>query len=228
MSRKQSQFSMSRRTALAGGAALVIGGVAAHAALAQEVGGIAVDQPATPVDQDVLVYSSGAPLDLDTRRDAWTKAVADKLGVTPERLRNAMQDASNDIGLPPPMLVAPLPGAAAPGTFSISIPSPFAAAAKAIGISEQELHREQTGGKSIADVARAHNVEPKVVADALKTERRAELDKAVAEGSLPREVADRLKSHVDTEIDHLMQLSGLGGEGLFTIRLEQPVVNREP
>jgi transposase len=67
-----------------------------------------------------------------------------------------------------------------------------------------------------------------VVADALKTERRAELDKAVAEGSLPREVADRLKSHVDTEIDHLMQLSGLGGEGLFTIRLEQPVVNREP
>lgn len=227
MSRKQSQFSQSRRTALAGGAALVIGGVAAHAALAQEVGGIGADQPATPVDQDVLVYSTGAPFELDTRREAWTKAVADKLGVTPERLRNAMQDASNDIGLPP-LLVAPLPAAAARGAFSISIPSPFAAAAKAIGISEQDLHREQSGGKSIADVARARNVEPKVVADALKTQRRAELDKAVADGNLPREVADRLKSHVDAEIDHLMQLGGPGGEGLFTIRLEQPVVNREP
>ena len=227
MSSKRRPFSKSRRTALAGGAALVLGGVAAHAVLAQEVGGIAVDQPATPDNQDVLVYSTGAPVDLDTRRDAWTKAVADKLGVTPERLQNAMRDASRDVGMPFPLL-APVPGVGGPGTFSIRLQSPFEAAAKAIGIPADELRREQSGGKSIADVARAHNVDPKVVAEALKAQRRADLDKAVADGSLPREVADRIKSHVDTEIDHLMQLGGLGGEGVFSIRLEQADPTREP
>jgi hypothetical protein len=227
MSSKQRPFSKSRRTALAGGAALVIGGVAAHAALAQQAGGIAVAQTAAPADEDVLVYSSGAPVDLDSRRDAWTKAVADKLGVTPERLQHAMQDASRDVGAPFPLL-APFPGVAAPGAFSIRLQPPFEAAAKAIGISTDQLRREQSGGTSLADVARAHHVDPNLVAEALKAQRRADLDKAVADGSLPREMADRIKSHLDAEIDHLMQLGGLGGEGIFSIRLDQAEPSREP
>jgi hypothetical protein len=121
-------------------------------------------------------------------------------------------------------LVAPFPPGLPAGAVSVHIGSPFAAAAKAIGISEDQLRKEQTGGKSIADVAKAHNVDAKAVGDAIKAQRRADLDKAVADGSLPKEAADRIKSHLDTEIDHLVQGGAIGGQGLFSIHVEQPKV----
>jgi hypothetical protein len=51
-------------------------------------------------------------------------------------------------------------------------------AAKAIGITPEQL-RQELPGKTLADVARAHNVNPTVVADALKAERKAAVDKMV-------------------------------------------------
>ncbi len=47
---------------------------------------------------------------------------------------------------------------------------PLAAAASALGITPDQLKQEQQGGKTLADVAKAHGVDPKVVADAIKTE----------------------------------------------------------
>ena len=188
-------------------------------------------QQAADQDQDVLFYSSGTPIDFEKQRDSWLKAVADKLGVTPERVDKAMQDASKDIGLPS-VLLAPLPmppvppiGAGTAGAFSIHIDDGRAVAAKTIGISEDQLRTELKPGKSIADVARARGVEPQVVADAMKAQRRADLDKAVADGKLPARIADQLKSHIDREIDQLIQLPG---DRQFAIRLEHGVSIREP
>ena len=214
-----------RRAVLAGGAALVLCGAAARVVTAQQAGAgldaAGVEAPAAPPDDtDVIFFSTGAAADLDQRREAWTKAVADKLGVTPDRLQQAIQDATRDVGFAPP-LPGPLPTVGAPGAFSLKIESPLAAAAKALGMSEDQVRKEQAGGKSLADVARAHNVDPRLVADALKAQRRADIDKAVADGALPRNIADRLKSHIDDEVDHLLQLAPTGANGLFTIRLEE-------
>jgi hypothetical protein len=220
-------FATTRRAVLAGGAALVLGGAAARAVTAQTAGvgldATGVEAPAAPTDDhDVIVFSTGAAPDLDERRQAWTKAVADKLGVTPDRLQQAIQDATRDVGFAPPLL-GPLPAVGAPGAFGLKIESPLAVAAKALGMSEDQLRKEQSGGKSLADVARAHNVDPKVVADALKAQRRADVDRAVAAGALPRTIAERITSHIDDEVDHLLQLAPTGADGLFTIRLEQSV-----
>jgi hypothetical protein len=217
-----------RRAVLAGGAALVIGGVAAASVAAQ--------QQAAPADfkGDALFVAGDAVAGVDgldkmtQRRQDWLKAIAAKLGVTPEKLDQAIQDVAKEQGnLPPPMLL-PLPAldAGAPGTFSIRIDPGFAAAAKAIGISEDQL-KQESANKSLTDVARAHNVDPKVVADAIKAQRRADLDEAAADGKLPAAMADRLKSHLDQEVQRLMDLPGLPG-GRSLVFVERSVSTGSP
>jgi hypothetical protein len=218
-------FSQSRRRVLAGGAALVLSGAAVATVRAQQSPQLAPVNSLAPVNEDVLFFGGPQDAPLAGRRDAWLKAVADKLGVTPERLDQAIQDASKEVGLPLPLLVPPaklatgVPGEPGQsGTFSIRVDSDLATAAKAMGISEDQL-RTEAANKSLTDVARAHNVDPKVVAEALKAQRRADIDKAVADGKLPSTFADRLKSHLDDEIDRLMRLPGFRGNLVF--RFEQ-------
>ena len=222
-----SKFSRTRRTALAGGAALVMaGGVGATVRAQQQAQ--AVEAAFEPGEQaDVLFFADGPEIKLGERRDNWLKAVAGKLGVTPEKLDQALQDVAKEQGFPPLPLAVPLPGrpipVGPPGTFSLQIDAGFEAAAKAIGISDDQLKTESASGKSLADIAKAHNVDPKVVADALKAQRRADIDTAVAAGKLPADIANRLKSHLDEEIDRLIQLPGFArGRGVF--RFERSVV----
>ena len=162
--------------------------------------------PGTPDGKGVLLFGQSAtPAELTQRRDDWLKAVAGKLGVSTDRLQQAIQDANKEAGLPAPVLTPPMIGAALPGTFAVRVMSPFQPAAQAIGITEDQLRTEQAAGKSLADVARAHNVDPTRVADAMKAQRRSELDKAVSDGVMPKDTADKVKSNIDQEIDHLMQ-----------------------
>ena len=88
---------------------------------------------------------------------------------------------TNPAGFPP------IGRADLPGTFQVKIESPFVEAARTMGISDDQLKKDMAEGKSLADIARAHNVDPKVVADALKAKRRSELDAAVAAGKLPKD-----------------------------------------
>jgi hypothetical protein len=226
-----SKFSRTRRTALAGSAALVVAGGIAATVRAQQTP--ALEAMAEPGEQaDVLFFADGPETKLGERRDEWLKAVAGKLGVTPEKLDQAMQDVAKEQGFPhtpnaSPPLMMPFPGGpnpiGSPGTFTLQIDPGFEAAAKAIGISEDQLKTESKTGKSLADIAKAHNVDPKVVADALKAQRRADIDSAVSAGKLPADIATRLKSHLDEEIDRLVQHPGLvGGRGIF--RFERSVV----
>jgi len=68
--------------------------------------------------------------------------------------------------------------------------------AKAIGISEADLQTALQGGQSVADVAKAHNVNLQVVIDALVADGQAELDAAVKAGTLTQAQADAEKTEL--------------------------------
>ena len=77
------------------------------------------------------------------------------------------------------------------------------AAAKAIGIDESQL-RQELPGKSLADVAKAHNVDPSAVASALKTEASSHLDQAVNAGRLTSDQATQMKQNLDQRINDMV------------------------
>jgi hypothetical protein len=67
----------------------------------------------------------------------------------------------------------------------------FDTAAKTIGVSTEDLGKALMSGQSIADVAKAHNVDPQKVTDALVAQAKADLDKKVADGKLTQAEADQ-------------------------------------
>ena len=213
--------SRSRRLALAGGAALVLGGATADIVGTAQRTQAAADTSLSS-DKDVLFYAAAPPTDVAQQQDAWTNALAAKLGVTPDKLKQALTDVGNELGLPagPTVLVpGPPPIGGLPGLgVRIEIDPGLGAAASALHISEDQLRRERQT-RSLADIARAHGVDPKVVADAIKAKRVADLDAAVREGKLPADMADRFKSHLDDEIEHM--LNAIPGTGPTIIRFER-------
>jgi hypothetical protein len=86
-------------------------------------------------------------------------------------------------------------------------------AAEAIGIDVQTLMTELKGGKSLADVARAHNVDPQKVIDALVAKANAEIDKAVADGKLPADKAADAKAKTTERITGMVNGQFPGGHG---------------
>jgi hypothetical protein len=76
--------------------------------------------------------------------------------------------------------------------------------AKSIGISTDDLKTELQGGKSIADVAKAHNVDPQKVINDLVASASAKIDAAVQSGKLKSDMADKLKSHLSDSITKLV------------------------
>ncbi|HET9729060.1 MAG TPA: hypothetical protein VFR41_06535 [Acidimicrobiia bacterium] len=68
------------------------------------------------------------------------------------------------------------------------------AAASAIGITSDQLRAELQGGKSIADVAKAHNVDVNKVIDAMVADASTHIDDAVKSGRLTQSQADQMKS----------------------------------
>ena len=198
MSSRKLSTKTSRRAALAGGAALVVGGVAAANAFAQQQ---------APLNEDVLFLEGP----LEDRRKAWLKAVAHKLGVTPDKLDEAIRAASDEVG---PMVLPLPPRAGEAGTFTVRLDGDLAVAATAIGISEEQLRRE-SATKSLNEVAQAHGVDANTVKQALTTARKQDIDKAVADGKLPSAMAERLKSNIDDEIDRFMRLPGFRGNFIF-------------
>jgi hypothetical protein len=203
------KFSKSRRVALAGGAAVVLGGAVAGAAMAKQPA-----PPLEPMDEDILFIAEGQaePIKLKQNREAWLNALANKPGVTSDKLEQALEEVAKEQGFRGPPMVPFGPGIAAftPGaeTFTIEIDPGLAAAARALGMTEDQLRKEWPS-KSLTDIARARNVDPRMVADAITAQRRADLDRAVADKQLSADMANRLKSHLDMAIDRFMQRGGV-------------------
>jgi hypothetical protein len=77
-------------------------------------------------------------------------------------------------------------------------------AAGVIGISPADLAKELKDGKSIADVATAHNVSPQAVIDKLVADANAKVDAAVAAGKITQEKGDAAKAKMPERVTKLV------------------------
>jgi uncharacterized membrane protein len=71
------------------------------------------------------------------------------------------------------------------------------AAAKALGLTTDQLVAEFQAGKTLSQVAQEHNVEMATLQKALTDAQKAALDKAVADGWLTQKQADLMLDHMD-------------------------------
>jgi len=86
-------------------------------------------------------------------------------------------------------------------------------AAKAIGISEDDLTAAVKGGQTLAAVAKAHNVDPQKVIDALVADEQGEIDAALKAGDITQAQADQRRSGVVAHITDRVNNVGHGPGG---------------
>lgn len=90
----------------------------------------------------------------------------------------------------------------------------LAAAAEALGLTEDELRTRTQAGETLADVADAEGVDQADVVAALVTAEQARLDQAVVDGRLTQAQADERKAALTERItERLDELCGPGGRG---------------
>lgn len=101
------------------------------------------------------------------------------------------------------------------GAGGIGGPETMAAVATVLGIDEAALRTELQGGKSIADVAKAKNVDVAKVIAAIVDERTADIAQHVKDGDLTQAQADAqlkdLAARVTAMVDNAMPMRGKGG-----------------
>jgi hypothetical protein len=204
-----------KRALIAAGAALVVGGAAVGVAVAQT----ATPSPTSPSAQATPTRPpQGTPGTNSQRPGAqrlqqYLDALARRLGVTTDRLRQAMDEARAEVGVP-----TPGPGRSgrpggpggpgAPGRpggpgFRGFGRASFDVAAQTIGVTPQQL-RQELAGKSLADVARAHNVDPARVTQALRDDANKHIDEAAAAGRIPADRVASLKERTSQGIDRFV------------------------
>jgi ribosomal protein S20 len=76
--------------------------------------------------------------------------------------------------------------------------------ASTIGISTDELRTEFKAGKSVSEIATAHQVDPQAVVTALTDQANARIDQAVTNGKLTQQQADKVKARVSTVVGKVM------------------------
>jgi len=102
---------------------------------------------------------------------------------------------------------------------STSRPSPLAEAAKALGMTEAELKTELEAGKSIADIAKAKNINLDEVIASITAGFKAHLDEEVASGKHTQAEADTKLAAFKNRITEMVNMAGLppragkGGHG---------------
>jgi hypothetical protein len=164
----------------------------------------------------------------DSNRDSFVANVAKRLGVSTDDLKDATKAAAideveaarkrGDITTEQANRIKERirsgegPGLGGPGFggpgFHLHRGGPggpfgakFDAAAKYLGLSEEQLRDRLRDGKSLEDVAKERNKSVDGLEDAMLDEAKKQLDKAVADKQLTRERADaifdRIKEHID-------------------------------
>jgi transposase-like protein len=82
--------------------------------------------------------------------------------------------------------------------------------AKALGITRAQLHEQLRDGKSVADIAKAHGKSLDDVRASLKADAKRRADQAVKDGDLTQAQADELLSHLDDALAHLGEAPPMG------------------
>jgi uncharacterized protein (DUF433 family) len=88
----------------------------------------------------------------------------------------------------------------------------------AIGITESDLRDELQDGKTIAEVAEAHDVDPQKVIDAVVAEATKRIDEAVADDELTEERAADLKENVEEHATRFVSETPRPGRGFRGLR----------
>ena len=191
-----------KRALVAGGAAVVLGIGAIGVAAAQQS-----TQP-TPTPPGAQ-RTPGAQV---ARGQQFLDALAKRLGVSTDALKQAIHDARKDSGLPDRggFPLGPRPGGPGrPGPrgglppIGPLVGDAAKVAATTIGITPAQL-RQELPGRSLADVARAHSVDPAKVADAIKADITTHIDQAVANGRLNADRAAQMKQRLSDQVDAQM------------------------
>jgi hypothetical protein len=99
---------------------------------------------------------------------------------------------------------SPRPRAAVEGRHGRRVVRALGVAADAIGISARELAQELRDGKTVAEVARANDVEPAKVVDAIVAAATERIDAAVTAGKLDADRAATLKGNLDERVTNLV------------------------
>ncbi len=86
-------------------------------------------------------------------------------------------------------------------------------AADTIGVEPRELLNQLRQGKSIAEVATEHGVDPQAVVDAVVAKANERIDQAVADGKLSSERAAQIKEKLSERVTQLVQHT-FGGRGI--------------
>jgi len=102
---------------------------------------------------------------------------------------------------------------AAPSVVKTDRPSPLATVSKVLGITETELKTELEAGKSIADVAKAKNIDIATVKAALLVEAKAHIDAEVAAGKHTAAEGVTKLAEVTARIDTMLTTAGLPARG---------------
>jgi len=76
--------------------------------------------------------------------------------------------------------------------------------AKTIGIERADLRSELKSGKTVTEVAQAHDVDPQAVVDAVVSAVNQRVDEAVASGKITAERGDTIKGKVTDRVNTLM------------------------
>jgi predicted transcriptional regulator len=215
-----------KRIAIAGGALFLLGAgssvVGAQdvcvsrsspAVELRPIAGQAMGQPAT------LAFPSSA--EMESRQQKFEQGAASKLGITVERLRQALAEAQKEAGLPEGVFV----GGALAGNVVALVP--YDAAAGALGLSLDQLQQELKS-KTLAEVAKDRGVDPNTVANALKAAERGRIEADAGRGTMPKEIAERLKAGVDERVDRLMQQRLPTGLGIQFTTATAAVVSPNP
>jgi hypothetical protein len=189
-----------KRALIAGGTAAILGGAAIGVAFAQ--------QTPTPTKSPGAGATAQAGA-RNAREQQFLEALAKRLNTTTDKLKQAIQDARKDAGLHDHGGLGGFGGPGRPGGPGFG-PGPGGVlgpasevAARTIGITADQL-RQELPGKSLADVAKAHNVDPTKVADAIKAELTARIDQAVANNRLSADRAAQMKQRLSNDVDQMM------------------------
>ena len=100
-----------------------------------------------------------------------------------------------------------------PSVVKADRPSPLATVSKVLGITEAELKTELEAGKSIADVAKAKNIDLATVKAALLTEVKAHIDAEVAAGKHTAAEGAAKLAEATSRIDTMLTTAGLPARG---------------
>lgn len=92
-------------------------------------------------------------------------------------------------------------------------PSPLAAVSKVLGITEAELKTELVAGKSVADVAKAKNIDLSTVKAVLLAEAKAHIDAEVAAGKHTAAEGAAKLAEMTSRIDTMLTTAGLPARG---------------